>query len=81
MFIPSAILPNMQMLSRTARGMMCCERAIRVLAEMEYPKPRDIAPVKYDGWLASLSEAKFTYVVASQASQGGGYNKSNFLLP
>ena len=52
--------------------MMCGERALRVLAEVEHPRPEGVPQEQYNRWLSSLSEAKFTYLVAAQVGWVGG---------
>ena len=51
---------------------MCSERALRVLAEVEHPRPEAVPREKYNRWLDNLSEAKFTYIVAAQVGESVG---------
>ena len=53
--------------------MMCCERAIAILGEMEHPRPSTMPRPLYEQWLKALSSAKFKYLVTAQASVGWGY--------
>ena len=52
--------------------MMCSERALRVLAEVEHPRPEAVPREQYNHWLDNLSEAKFTYIVAAQVGERVG---------
>ena len=52
--------------------MMCSERALRVLAEVEHPRPEAVPREQYNRWLDNLSEAKFTYIVAAQVGERVG---------
>lgn len=54
-----------QHLSRTVRGMMAYEKALRLLAKMENPNP-GISPLRYIAGIDELVRSKFSYVVASQ---------------
>ncbi len=54
-----------QHLSRTVRGMMAYEKALRLLAKMEHPNP-GVSPLRYNGAIDDLVRSKFQYVVASQ---------------
>lgn len=56
-----------QVLARTVRGMLCCERALRILGQLEYPRPVGMSQEDYEAWLRELAQAKFTYLVAAQA--------------
>ena len=51
---------------------MCSERALRVLAEVEHPRPEAVPREQYNRWLDNLSEAKFTYIVAAQVGESVG---------
>ena len=42
-----------------------------MLAEVEHPRPEGVPQEQYNLWLSSLSEAKFTYLVAAQVEGGG----------
>lgn len=55
-----------QLLARTVRGMMCYERAVRVLVQLEYPRPPGLAPASYDAWVDKIVDAKFSYVASVQ---------------
>ena len=46
--------------------MMTCEKALRLLAHMETPKPPSMSVVSYAAAIEDCVAAKFTYVVASQ---------------
>ena len=54
-----------QHLSRTVRGMMAYEKALRLLAKMENPNP-GVSPLRYNSAIDDLVRSKFSYVVASQ---------------
>eukprot|EP00198_Chlamydomonas_reinhardtii_P003824 XP_001693160.1 glycosyl transferase [Chlamydomonas reinhardtii] len=55
-----------QLLARTVRGMMCYERALKVLCRMEYPTPVGITDADYERWVDNMVASKFEYVVAVQ---------------
>ncbi|KAG1671275.1 hypothetical protein FOA52_010846 [Chlamydomonas sp. UWO 241] len=69
-----------QLLARTVRGMMCYDKALRILARMEYPSaaaassagglPKigqaGAAQSQYEAWLDRLVEKKFCHVVSAQ---------------
>ncbi|KAG2442264.1 hypothetical protein HXX76_002351 [Chlamydomonas incerta] len=55
-----------QLLARTVRGMMCYERALKVLCRMEYPAPVGITDADYERWVDNMVASKFEYVVAVQ---------------
>ncbi len=46
--------------------MMCYDKALRVLARLEHPRPADMPPHAYDAWVNELVGGKFSYVVSSQ---------------
>ncbi len=46
--------------------MMAYADGLKLLAEVENPRPADMAEADYQLWLADLIESKYTYVVASQ---------------
>lgn len=61
-------LPLSQVLARTTRGMMCTERALRVLCAIEYPRPQGMPLNVYRDKLTRLAHTKFTYLVSAQVS-------------
>ena len=65
-----------QLLSRTVRGMMAYERAIRLLAHLECPQPPGMSDVKYLSLVDDVCRSKFTYVVASQVYSTNRYSNS-----
>ena len=36
-----------QLLGRTVKGMMCYERAVRMLLQLEYPRPEEVDEAEY----------------------------------
>ena len=54
-----------QHLSRTVRGMMAYEKALRLLAKIENPNP-GVSALRYNSSIDDLVRSKFSYVVASQ---------------
>ncbi|KXZ43170.1 hypothetical protein GPECTOR_99g805 [Gonium pectorale] len=55
-----------QLLARTVRGMMCYERALKVLCRLEYPAPVGITDADYERWVDAMVASKFEYVIAVQ---------------
>ncbi|GIL92522.1 hypothetical protein Vretifemale_20040, partial [Volvox reticuliferus] len=55
-----------QLLARTVRGMMCYERALKVICRMEYPTPMGITDGDYNRWVEAMVGSKFEYVIAVQ---------------
>ncbi|KAG1671277.1 hypothetical protein FOA52_010848 [Chlamydomonas sp. UWO 241] len=70
-----------QLLARTVRGMMCYDKALRVLARLEYPRAaaagsaggpkghehaQGAARAQYEAWLDRLIEKKFCHIVSAQ---------------
>ncbi|GIL51750.1 hypothetical protein Vafri_7680 [Volvox africanus] len=55
-----------QLLARTVRGMMCYERALKVICRMEYPTPMGITDDDYNRWVDAMVGSKFEYVIAVQ---------------
>ena len=49
-------------------GMMSYADGLKLLAEVENPRPADMPEGDYQLWLADLIESKYTYVVASQVA-------------
>ena len=39
--------------------MMCCDKALHILGETEYPRPTYLPRPQYNEWLQILSGAKF----------------------
>ncbi len=60
--------PVPQTLARTVRGMMTIGKALRILAEMENPRPSKMPRREYEIWLNTLSDSKFRYLVTAQVS-------------
>lgn len=54
-----------QHLSRTVRGMMAYEKALRLLAKVENPNP-GVSGLRYNSSIDDLVRSKFSYVVSSQ---------------
>ena len=54
-----------QHLSRTVKGMMAYEKALRLLAKIENPNP-GVSALRYNSAIDDLVKSKFSYVVASQ---------------
>ena len=54
-----------QHLSRTVRGMMAYEKALRLLAKIENPNP-GVSALRYNSSIDDLVRSKFSYIVASQ---------------
>lgn len=50
--------------------MMCYERALRVLCEIEYPRPNVLPPKLYDQHIKRIAHTKYTYLVAAQVRSG-----------
>jgi hypothetical protein len=63
-----------QHLSRTVKGMMAYEKALRLLAKIENPNP-GVSVLRYNSQIDDLVKSKFSYVVASQ--NFGNADKSN----
>lgn len=57
---------SLQVLARTARGMVCCDRAIKVLTQLEHPRPVGMSSQDYQAWVQQMSETKYNYLVAAQ---------------
>jgi 1,3-beta-glucan synthase len=55
-----------QLLARTVGGMMRYEKALRILATIEHPKPNTMAEKEYNKWIDRLVSYKFEYVVTAQ---------------
>ncbi|GIL42944.1 hypothetical protein Vafri_768, partial [Volvox africanus] len=55
-----------QLLGRTVRGMMCYRRAVRMLVELEYPRPAGVSPEAYNAWAEAFVDCKFQYVCTCQ---------------
>ncbi|EFJ51969.1 hypothetical protein VOLCADRAFT_87013 [Volvox carteri f. nagariensis] len=55
-----------QLLARTVRGMAAYERALRVLAAVESPRPPGKSPREHAAEIEDCVASKFTHVVASQ---------------
>ncbi|PNH09351.1 putative callose synthase 6 [Tetrabaena socialis] len=55
-----------QLLGRTVRGMMCYRSAVRMLVQMEYPRPEGVSAAEYGAWVEALVDSKFQYVCACQ---------------
>ncbi|GLC72072.1 hypothetical protein PLESTF_001201000 [Pleodorina starrii] len=55
-----------QLLARTVRGMAAYERAVRVLAALECPRPEGVNRRDHAAVVEDVVGAKFTHVVASQ---------------
>ncbi|GLC51113.1 hypothetical protein PLESTB_000467200 [Pleodorina starrii] len=55
-----------QLLGRTVRGMMCYRRAVRMLVDLEYPRPAEVSPEAYNSWAEDLVDSKFQYVCTCQ---------------
>ncbi|GIL73021.1 hypothetical protein Vretifemale_3258, partial [Volvox reticuliferus] len=55
-----------QLLGRTVRGMMCYRRAVRMLVELEYPRPAGVSPAAYNAWAEAFVDCKFQYVCTCQ---------------
>ncbi|GLI69025.1 hypothetical protein VaNZ11_013564, partial [Volvox africanus] len=55
-----------QLLGRTVRGMMCYRRAVRMLVELEYPRPAGVSPEGYNAWAEAFVDCKFQYVCTCQ---------------
>ncbi len=55
-----------QLLARTVRGMAAYERAVRVLATLESPRPAGVGRREHAAVIEDMVGAKFTHVVASQ---------------
>jgi hypothetical protein len=53
-------------------GMMSYADGLKLLAEVENPRPADMPEGDYQLWLADLIESKYTYVVASQVRSSLG---------
>eukprot|EP00955_Chlamydomonas_euryale_P018413 195802-Chlamydomonas_euryale.AAC.1 len=51
--------------------MLCYERALRVLGQLEYPRPPGVSVDAHEAWLTNMGRAKFTYLVAAQVRDGG----------
>lgn len=49
--------------------MTCCDRALKVLAQLEHPRPVGMSSQDYQDWLQQLSDIKFTYLVAAQVCE------------
>lgn len=49
--------------------MMSYADGLKLLAEVENPRPADMPEGDYQLWLADLIESKYTYVVASQVRE------------
>lgn len=54
-----------QHLSRTVKGMMAYEKALRLLAKIENPNP-GVSQLRYNSQIDDLVKSKFSYIVASQ---------------
>jgi hypothetical protein len=52
--------------------MMSYADGLKLLAEVENPRPADMPEGDYQLWLADLIESKYTYVVASQVRSSLG---------
>ena len=61
-----------QLLARTVRGMMCYRAAVRLHVQLECPRPPDVSPAAYEGWVEALVGAKFQYVCACQVRAQSG---------
>ncbi len=55
-----------QLLARTVRGMMCYDKALRILARLENPCPPNMPRHTYDEWISQVVASKFSYVVSAQ---------------
>jgi 1,3-beta-glucan synthase len=48
------------------RGMMCYERALRVLVRLEHPRPCGVHEADYAAWVSKLVDIKFSYIASVQ---------------
>lgn len=55
-----------QLLARTVNGMMRYEKALRLLAKMEHPKPPTMTQADHDKYVDQVIAYKFEYVVTAQ---------------
>ena len=46
--------------------MVCCDRAIKVLTQLEHPRPVGMSSQDYQAWVQQMSETKYNYLVAAQ---------------